>query len=107
MKVKVGHLEYRVLPLPAEKSEDGDLFGLCEHEGQIIYIEAAQTPAEQLRTFFHEVIHAFWHAFNIRHGKLDEEKICDVLESPLAMLFRDNPKLPTAIRQAFRGRPLV
>ena len=48
----------------------------------------------------------FW-AYNVPKELRDEEKTCQILESPLAALFRDNPRLPEVMAAAWAGKPLV
>jgi len=105
LRIKVNHVDYYVLPLGAESTEEA--VGWHQPKEQTIYIDPGHPPSEQVRILFHELIHAFWWAYNLTEEMRDEEKVCDALESPLAALFRDNPRLGQIIRGAFSGKPLV
>ena len=108
LRIKVGHLEYEVLALtPKHVMCEGRNYGLHVIEDNIIYIDASQSPAEQVRILLHELIHAMCWAHNIPKQPRDEEQMCGILESPLAYLFRDNPGLQGVFASAFAGKPLV
>lgn len=109
MKIKVGHLIYDLLPLPPLMQDTESAVGMHSPDDTNIYITTEVGAAEQVRILFHELAHAFFHVFNIpKKPDRDEEGICLVMESPLAILFRDNPKLLAAICEAFTNdKPLV
>jgi len=105
LRLKINHVWYNVLPLDPESREEA--VGWHQPKEQTIYIDPSHPPSEQVRVLFHELIHAFWWAYNISEEPRDEEKVCDVLESPLAALFLDNPRLARILADAFAGKPLV
>ena len=108
LRIKIAHLEYQVLPLSSKFVQtEGRNYGLHVIEDNIIYIDAGQSAAEQVRILWHELIHALHWAHNISKELRDEEKVCLALETPLAFLFRDNPQLSSVFARAFAGRPLV
>lgn len=108
LRIKVAHLEYEVLALSGKHVlYEGRNYGLHIIEDNRIYIDSAQSPSEQVRILLHELIHALCWAHNIPKQPRDEEQMCGVLETPLAMLFRDNPGLGDIFAKAFAGKPLV
>ena len=109
LRIKILHLEYEVLPISSKAViYEGSNYGLHIPQDNVIYIDAAQSPAEQVRILCHELIHAIWWAHTIPKMARDEEQICGVLEAPLAGLLRDNPKLLERIRAAYdKKEPLV
>lgn len=108
LRIKINHLEYSILPI-SEKHVlyEGSNYGLHIPLSNEIFIAADQSPSEQVRILCHELLHAIHWAYNIPKESRDEEKVCGILESPLAALFRDNPHLPRVIAAAFAGKPLV
>lgn len=107
MRLKINHLTYDVLPLPPLWADAESAVGLHSPNEPAIYIRSDEAPAEQARILWHELIHALWHAFNIPKQARDEEQTCEVLESPLAALFVDNPHLSQALLAARDGKPIV
>lgn len=106
LKLKMSHIFIEVRALD-KHGFNADDYGWFVKEDQAIYIDMEQPPDEQVRVLWHELIHAFFWAYNIPEEARDEEKMCDILETPLAALFRDNPHLGAAIAAAFAGKPLV
>lgn len=106
MKIRVGHLTYSVLAMPPEKAKKG-LIGYQDADIPALYILATVPAVEQIRTLFHELIHAMLHADNIKDKSFSEERVCEVLETPLTRLFQDNPGLHSVLRSAFKGKPIV
>lgn len=105
MNLKIGHLIYEIRPLTKDTPKptaEGEYDGVCYNGSEnTIYIKADQTPAEQVRILLHELIHAAWYAFRLPEKKLTEEEICVALESPLAIILRDNPGLGKLVASAF------
>ncbi|HKR95168.1 MAG TPA: ImmA/IrrE family metallo-endopeptidase [Candidatus Angelobacter sp.] len=106
MKIRVGHLNYSIVPMPPEKAKKG-LLGYWDSDKLEIQILSDYPAGEQIRTLFHELIHAMLHADNIKDKEFKEERVCEVLETPLTRLFQDNPKLHSVIQAAFKGKPIV
>ena len=106
MKIRIGHLDYSILPMPPEMAKK-NLIGYQNADVPALYILANQPPSEQVRTLFHELIHAMLHADNVKDKSFSEERICEVLESPLTRLFQDNKKLHSVIQAAYKGKPIV
>ena len=107
MKLLIGHLTYNIVPLPPEKVKKG-LLGYWDSDKLEIQILSPYPAAEQVRTLFHELIHAMLHADNIKDKEFKEERICEVMESPLTRLFQNNKHLYKALRDAIdRGKPIV
>lgn len=109
LEIKVGHLVYEVKPLtPLLADAESAMSVFSTSPETVIYIRADQPPAEQVRLLWHELIHVMWHAFNLPDRKLGEEDICLAIESPLAMVFRDNPHLGRVMTDAFgKAIPVV
>jgi hypothetical protein len=107
LQVKINHLVYKVLPLPPLMADAESALGMHINRDLAIYIRTDQPPAEQVRILWHELIHVFYHSYNLPREERDEESVCMTLESPLAGLFRDNPKLPAVFAAAFAGKPIV
>jgi hypothetical protein len=104
MHIKVGYADYQVRPLRS----DAPVRGLCYYNDHIIELDAGLPPGEQAVTLVHEIIHACFAAFVVSGEGLDEEEVCKRLEVPLAMVLRDNPRLPGVLRKAMdEGRPIV
>ena len=106
MKLRIGHLDYAILPMPEDKVRKGYI-GYQDAGVPAIYIRADEPSQEQVRTLFHELIHAMLHADNVKDKTFTDERVCEVLESPLTRLFQDNKKLHAAIQAAFKGKPIV
>jgi len=106
LRLKINHIVVSVLPL-AGKRNDGDTLGYWSAKEQAIFIHPEYSPAEQVRILWHEIVHAFYWAYNVDDVPRTEEAICDLMESPLAALFRDNPHLGQVLNDAFAGKPLV
>jgi len=106
VKIRIGHLDYAILPMPEDKVKKGYI-GYQDAGVPALYIRADEPPAEQVRTLWHEIIHALMHADNIKDKTFTHERVCEVLESPLTRLFLVNKKLHSVIQAAFKGKPIV
>ena len=89
MKLRIGHMDYSVLPM----ADDDDLaeaaFGYCDCQGRRIRVDSEQPPMRQLETLLHEVIHAALFEYGLRTLP-DEERIVLSLGAALAGVIRDN-----------------
>lgn len=102
MKIKVGYADYTVHPM--EKTLAGqEYLGLCDPDAQRLYVNPTMQPQAQACTLIHELIHAMFDAFALKHQQIgDEETICRALEVPLSNVIRDNPKLMEVLGKALR-----
>ena len=76
-------------------------FGECDNNGQRISIDRAlSTPAKAVDTVLHEVLHAVWYTYVIKHKKMSEEAMVSILATALTAVFSANPWLPDWIKSA-------
>jgi len=99
-RIKVGPLTYRVSSKAASHDREqveqkSELDGVCDHTKQQISLSPQLLPDASRVVLVHELLHAIFHITGLGHDMEDgtEEKLCRVLEGPLVMLLRDNPRL--------------
>lgn len=102
MKVRIGHVNFPV----RWESEDNDEYG--ENMGSFdaisgIEIHPDQSPSEAATTLIHEVVHAIANVYRFPPKIASEEKLCLLLEGPLAAFIRDNREVVTAIQEALEN----
>jgi hypothetical protein len=102
-KIRVRHFDYKIILTDdwIQHPAIGKARGTCDPNRREIKIYRKQTPRMLLRTFWHEVKHAFEFEWRI---KLDHQVIYD-LEKPMADLFLKNPALRRHIRSWRQQRP--
>mgnify|MGYP000502914139 CR=1 FL=1 len=92
-RLRVGPYRYTVSPQPNVHSGDGSRdFGSVNHLDGSIIINSTADADRQVATFWHELMHAFDHCYNI---DLSEAQT-DQLGNALAAFFIDNPSLAPA-----------
>lgn len=107
MIVKIGHAFIQVVPFTSHELALTEApMGMWTPGDLTIRINPGLPPAEQARTLIHELLHAIHHVYEVgdRH---DEETLCGKLDTPLSILFADNPNLGDILTRCFiRNQPL-
>ena len=94
LTLKVGFRDFSVFKV---SDTDPDLLGcdgLClnDRSWPCIYLSDKLAPAAQAEVLIHELMHAYWDAFNLP-GRVDEEGACKFFGVAMSTLIRDNPTL--------------
>ena len=92
MELKIGHLTYKVEQVDKEHMEAASIYGSCNHEKQTIKLSKEMTKERHAEVLLHEIIHAVFHAYNIRTED-GEERVTTSLANGLTQVFVDNPDL--------------
>lgn len=92
--IKIGYLDYTVLPISAEHAELRNIEGELRHTKQLIeYDESLPLPIAA-NTILHECLHAIIIMQGITFEESEtEEKLVNSLANGLSSLFKDNPDL--------------
>jgi hypothetical protein len=99
MKIRIGPMDFKVGQLPAALEEDryGDC---CRATLEIRLRRKFASPAERACTLIHEILHAVIAVYRVKLP--DEEYVVEKLETGIAQVLRDNPKLFTEILKALK-----
>lgn len=100
MRVRIGHLVCPVKRWPEGHDYGKENFG--EFDGKTIYVRTEQSPEELANTLVHECIHAMCKVAKPAFP-INEERLCEVLESILTSFIADNQRFLSAVRKAFKG----
>jgi hypothetical protein len=77
-----------------EDEFESHTLGLCRSIDNSITILADMSPAEELDTVLHELLHAICHVMNVPFQNQDaEETVVHMMGTGLAGVFLDNPSL--------------
>jgi hypothetical protein len=98
--LRVGHLTYRVIPLP--QKERDECSGYCDSEQQVIAIDFARPVDRQLEILLHEISHAIWDVLGLA-ARESEERAVAVLAAGWTQVYQSNPELLRWISAASRA----
>ena len=94
---------------PLFRGADHDALGGTDLNHQIIKLRGPEemSEAQALETLVHEVLHAVFYTFGLRHHVRDhhDEELVGVLAPALIHTLRNNPDLVTAITTAATESP--
>lgn len=98
MKIKIGHLEWRVVLNSEALDHD---YGKCNDTKCEIHISGEQNDREFVSTLLHEMMHATFYAYGLRnkYKEDDEEHICGTVANGLAQAFCENKKLIKLLKE--------
>lgn len=94
--IKIGAVDYTIEL--QDKLEDDD-YGCCDPHTQTITLSKDQNRQAVGDTLLHEIMHAIWHESGLFAVKRpDEEQIVRTTSTWLCLVFRDNPKVLSFIK---------
>jgi len=96
----VGHLTYRVIPLPARARKQCS--GYCDTEKQVIAVDFARPVDRQLEILLHELGHAIWDVLGLGTRETEERAVA-VLAAGWTQVYQSNPELLRWISAASRA----
>lgn len=100
LTVRIGPYDFTVIKDGPLVSQSKGRWGECSTVEQRLSIQAEMpTPQKAVDTFFHEVMHAVFWAYNVADED-KEERIVGTLGTALTALHRDNPWLSSWVAQA-------
>ena len=86
-----------------EDDFESHTLGLCRPVGNSITILEGMTPAEELDTVLHELLHAISHVMSVPFPNQEaEEVVVHMIGTGLAGVFLDNPSLLAYIAQTIK-----
>lgn len=85
-KVKIGAYDYKVEWVKELKDEKAKLWGLCDRENHIIFLDKGLRGRRRIEVFLHECLHGMEESYDIELG----EKKVSVLGLALLAFFVDN-----------------
>jgi ABC-type Co2+ transport system permease subunit len=86
-----------------EDDFESNTLGLCRSVGNSITILEGMTPAEELDTVLHELLHAISHVMSVPFPNQEaEEVVVHMIGTGLAGVFLDNPSLLAYIAQTIK-----
>jgi hypothetical protein len=90
--VRISHYDFKIERVKGKTMAANEVFGLCDKNKQVIYMDTTATDSVQLDTLLHEILHGIWWT-----GALEdedkEERIVSVLATGLVQVFKDNPSI--------------
>ena len=105
MKLRIGLHDFAVVP--TRKEDKGDC-GCMDWHCYEIRIRPSMSPVRQCETLIHELLHGAYEMTGNSGKEMPEEAVCELLDGPLTMIFRDNPELFAVLMQGLqRGQPIV
>jgi len=90
--VRISHYDFKIERIKGKTMSANEVFGLCNKDKQIIYIDSSATPAVQRDTLLHEILHAIWWTGYLEDDD-KEERVISTLATGLMNVYRDNPWL--------------
>lgn len=97
-KVKIGPFDYEVM-YSDDVAEEGDCFGSCHHDRQMIYLGPKYKQQKKDHTFIHEILHCcMWvagisHRLEDKDKKVTEEDIVREVSTVMIQVIKDNPHI--------------
>lgn len=88
--LRIGHLTYRVIPLPPPERKICS--GYCDTARQLIAIDFSRPVDRQLEILLHEIGHALWDAYGLPPREYEERAVA-TLAVGWAQLYQVNPAL--------------
>lgn len=88
--LRIGHLTYRVIPLPRAAAKTCS--GYCDTEVQMIAIDIKRPLDRQLEILLHEIGHAIWDALGLRASEAEERAVA-VMAAGWTQVYQSNPAL--------------
>lgn len=92
--VRVGSFDYAVKEVA--HVEEGSI-GLCMPDQLTIYVQQSLPPQRKWQIFWHELLHAMWHAAGLHEFENpSEEQVVALMSYQIARVLSDNPALKEA-----------
>lgn len=100
MKLKIGHLEVKVI---LDSKYLGDEIGKFDDRVAELHVAGDLGEREFVATLIHEILHAITYSYGLRATLLkeqdDEEHICEVFGNGLAQAFCENKSLINLLKE--------
>jgi hypothetical protein len=102
-KLKVGYVDYRIIPTTPEVEKAGAI-GFQSPLQHVLMIKPGLIPAETANTLLHETVHAILeHAGVLQDDDEFEECVVLAVTNGLCQVIKDNPDFLPAIVKGLRG----
>ena len=85
-KVKIGAYDYKVVEMDKLEHEGNKLWGLCDREENVIYLQKGMKRKKEKEVFIHECLHAIEESYGLDLG---EDKV-NLLGLAFMALITDN-----------------
>jgi len=73
------------------RTGDMTVHGITHLDTKVILVNTKFPDARH--TLMHEILHAIWHEYQIKHRKDSEERIVMTLENAIIQVLGENPKV--------------
>lgn len=84
--VKIGAYDYKIIEKDKIEHEGNKLWGLCDREENVIYLQKGMKRKKEKEVFLHECLHAIEESYGLNLG---ESKV-NILGLALMALIDDN-----------------
>lgn len=98
--VKIGGIDYRIVPAAALECMEGEFLGRFHHSRQQIAVADYLPPAVAAQVLVHEILHGIWEQWGIGEDGVGEEAAVNRASLGLTAVMRDNPGLIVALLEA-------
>ena len=84
--IKIGAYDYKVVEKDDIEHEGNKLWGLCDREANVIFLQKGMKPKKEKEVFIHECLHAIEESYGVHLG----ENRVNMLGLALMALISDN-----------------